>query len=59
MTRETDEDLVSIGEVVIGKFAGTEMRGGYPPLSVAHHSHAASKSGALGRAAAGTISADS
>ena len=35
VTRETDEDLVSIGEVVIDKFAGTEMRGGYPPLSVA------------------------
>ena len=29
VTRESDEDLVAIGEVVIGKFAGTEKRGGY------------------------------
>ena len=29
VTRESDEDLVAIGEVVIGKFAGTEQRGGY------------------------------
>ena len=27
--RESDEDVVAIGEVVIGKFAGTEQRGGY------------------------------
>ncbi len=29
VTRESDEDVVAIGEVVIGKFAGTEQRGGY------------------------------
>ncbi|MEI7611244.1 MAG: hypothetical protein WCJ64_27980 [Rhodospirillaceae bacterium] len=29
VTRESDEDVVAIGEVVIGKFAGTEKRGGY------------------------------
>ena len=29
VTRESDEDIVPIGEVVIGKFAGTEKRGGY------------------------------
>ncbi len=29
VTRESDEDVVPIGEVVIGKFAGTEKRGGY------------------------------
>ena len=28
VTRESDEDLVAIGEVVIGKFAGTEKRSG-------------------------------
>ena len=29
VSRESDEDVVAIGEVVIGKFAGTEQRGGY------------------------------
>ncbi len=29
VTRESDEEAVAIGEVVIGKFAGTEKRGGY------------------------------
>ena len=29
VTRESDEDLVATGEVVVGKFAGTEKRGGY------------------------------
>ena len=29
VTRESDEDLVAIGEVGIGKFAGTDKRGGY------------------------------
>ena len=29
VTRESANDVVPIGEVVIGKFAGTEARGGY------------------------------
>ncbi|MBI1208999.1 MAG: hypothetical protein GC191_17140 [Azospirillum sp.] len=29
VTRESADDAVAIGEVVIGKFAGTEQRGGY------------------------------